>query len=105
MDTIEIIQIIVYVLGLVGFGFKITSFIKRESEQQRRENRQEHGKMFDTIRDLAVTQTSHNERLITVRRDINGIKNDIEIIEMKNGKTDEKINDLEKDIIKVGKVG
>jgi len=105
MDTIEIIQIIVYILGLVGFGFKIVAIINKSTDLQRIENRTDHAKLFDTINTMAIQSAQHEEKFKTTRRDINGIRNDIEIIEMKNDETAEKVHGLEKEIIKVGKVG
>ena len=73
-------------------------------ETQRAENRQDHGKIFDTLAELAGTAIKHEEKLIADRRDINTIKTEIELAAVKREKTTDEVNNLKINLAKIGKV-
>jgi len=100
METINIIQVVVYVAGLIGFAFRITHYIKSSSEIQRTENRTDHAKIFDTIGKMAVLTAQHDEKIQTNKRDIIGLKNELEFAEKKRELTCGRVNNIELELAK-----
>jgi uncharacterized membrane-anchored protein YhcB (DUF1043 family) len=69
-----VVTILTFVIGIIISAIKIISYIKESGEQQRKENREDHSKLFDKLGVQEQLVTKHTVEIETIQNQLHTIK-------------------------------